>query len=236
MVLGIPPYGYDSAKVNGKSTLVIREEEAKNVRLIYRWYLEGDADGNRLSITDIARKLTLMGVPTYLKTRDARTGQNRPSVNRWSRGSVRKILANETYAGIWHWGKTKGSDRQPRSNWIPVEVPAIVSRETWVAVQDRLAENRRNLRGKGKDNRYLIRQRVRCGQCGSAVAANTVSQQGRPVYRYYRCPASKDPTHYSRECDLAPVSCCCCRWCSLAVAQEKTDRSRPTGAGVVGDS
>lgn len=204
MVHGLPPYGYDSAKVNGKGTLVIREEEAKIVRLIYHWYVEGDTDGSRMSMSGIARRLTQMGIPTYLNARDVQTCVNRPSVNRWSKGSVRKILATETYAGIWHWGKKNGSKKKPRSTWVPVEVPPIVSRETWMAVQDRLAENRRSFRGRIKDGDYLLRQRVKCGQCGLAVTAKTTSVQKQRLYRYryYRCPTSGDSTRYSRECDL----------------------------------
>ena len=38
------PYGYHLAEVDGKSTLVIYEPEAKIVRLIFQWYLEGDGD------------------------------------------------------------------------------------------------------------------------------------------------------------------------------------------------
>jgi site-specific DNA recombinase len=202
MVNGLPPYGYDPAEVDGKSTLVISEQEAKTVRLVYQWYIKGDDEGQRMSLTAIARKLTEMGIPTYRNSRDAKLVNNRPRATRWSTGSVRKILVSETYAGTWYWGKGNGPSRKPRSAWEPVEVPAIVSRTTWKAAQERLAENRRTFRGKAKSGHHLIRQRVTCGHCGLAMSSSTHTNPRGRVYRYYRCPASQDRDRYCRECNL----------------------------------
>jgi site-specific DNA recombinase len=47
-VAGHPPYGYDLVKEKGKFRLQINEEEAQIVRLIFRWYTEGDEDGEWL--------------------------------------------------------------------------------------------------------------------------------------------------------------------------------------------
>lgn len=53
------PYGYDKAIQNGRVTLVIRQDEAYIVTLIFDWYT---IDG--LTIREIARRLTDMGIPT----------------------------------------------------------------------------------------------------------------------------------------------------------------------------
>jgi hypothetical protein len=98
-----------------------------------------------VSLSAIAEKLTEMGIPTYLNSRDAAAVTARWGADRWSTESIRRILVNETYAGLWHWGKGNGSSRKPRSAWVPVEVPAIVTYETWKAAQQRLAANRRSL-------------------------------------------------------------------------------------------
>jgi site-specific DNA recombinase len=201
MVCGLAPYGYDHVKENGKNTLAINEQEARVVRLIYKWYIVGNGDGQRMSLTSVAEKLSEMGIPTYLNSRDVRVARNRASVERWSMGSVRQILVSETYAGTWYWGKGPGFKR-PRSTWMPLDVPAIVTHKTWEAAQEQLAENRRRLRGKGKSGRHLVRRRVTCGHCGLAVGAQTTTNQQKRTYWYYRCPASKRFGKYAHKCNL----------------------------------
>jgi site-specific DNA recombinase len=202
IVHGKPPYGYNAVKVDGKSTLAIHEEEAKVVRLIYHWYTEGDDDGQRMSLAAIARKLTEMGIPTYMNSRDVKLDNNRLRANRWSTATVRNILVSETYNGVWYWGKGIGPSRKPRSAWVPVEVPPIVSSEAWGVARERLAENRRRFRGTLETGEYLVRQRVTCGHCALAMSACTVTNPRGQVHRYYRCPASKERGKYYRECDL----------------------------------
>jgi site-specific DNA recombinase len=202
IVHGKPPYGYNAVKVDGKSTLAIHEEEAKVVRLIYHWYTEGGDDGQRMSLAAIARKLTEMGIPTYMNSRDVKLDNNRPRADRWSTATVRNILVSETYSGTWYWGKGIGPSRKPRSAWVPVEVPPIVSSESWEAAQERLEENRRKFRGTFEAAEYLVRQRVTCGHCALAMSACTVTNPRGQVRKYYRCPASKERGKYYRECDL----------------------------------
>ena len=61
--------------------LVVNEEQARIVRKIYEWFLEG------LTPHAIAKKLTDMGIPT------PRHG------TKWWQGTVRSILTNEKYKG-----------------------------------------------------------------------------------------------------------------------------------------
>ncbi|RPI50748.1 MAG: hypothetical protein EHM56_10445, partial [Chloroflexi bacterium] len=113
---------------------------------------------------------------------------------RWSRPSLHKLLKNETYAGVWHYGK-EGKDEL-----IPVEVPAIVSRETWDAAQVRLAKNRADSPRNRKYN-YLMGRRIRCGVCGLKIAGQS-KKDGEKVYTYYVCPSNKE---YARECNMKSV-------------------------------
>ena len=61
----------------------------------------------------------------------------------WSFCTVREILISETYAGVWHYGRTgtfhKGEKREKRAadQLIAVNVPPIVDRELWNAAQAR---------------------------------------------------------------------------------------------------
>ena len=100
------------------------------------------------------------------------------------------MLTNETYCGVWHYGK----HRRNRGEWVcndstnllPVSVPPIVSVELWEAVQARLAENR--IQTRSKRHQYLLSGRATCGECGRKMA-------GKPggAMLYYRCPSRSNP-------------------------------------------
>jgi site-specific DNA recombinase len=59
---GAPPYGYRKTE---DGQLTVHQPEAKIVRMIFKWYVEGDETGNRLSSREIAKRLTKMEVPTW---------------------------------------------------------------------------------------------------------------------------------------------------------------------------
>lgn len=170
------PYGYRLED----GMLVIYEPEAKIVRLIFTWYVYGDENGKKLSLKAIARRLTEMKVPTWADTRKKRFGKKRgPGV--WCYSTVGDILASETYAGTWHYSK-KGNARE---HWLAVEVPAIVSRELWEAVQERRKHNKEMAKRNTK-NEYLLSRRVTC-QCGTKMTGRP--SRGRSTILYYLCCA-----------------------------------------------
>lgn len=80
------PYGYDILKTKTARTLVPNEEEAPIVKLIFEWTVKMN-----LTAWEIAKRLTLMGVPTYTKESE------------WSRATVKTILTNPTYTGKVRW-------------------------------------------------------------------------------------------------------------------------------------
>jgi site-specific DNA recombinase len=102
----------------------------------------------------------------------------------WDNDRNKTILKNETYAGIRYFNRmsrVKKGDREGRelirgqwvyrdpSEWIAVTVPAIVSRELFDKVQERL---------RGHDARYcqpvthyLLSGLVQCGVCGSGCSS-----------------------------------------------------------------
>ncbi|MFX1476218.1 MAG: recombinase family protein [Promethearchaeota archaeon] len=176
-----PPYGY---RVEDRM-LVIYEPEAKVVRLIFTWYVYGDENGKILSINAVANRLTGMRVPTWGDIHKNPFGKKKRRRGEWNRNSVRKILTNETYAGVWHYSKRRnaGKDANPREQWLAVAVPAIVSREVWEKAQERRAYNKEMAERNTKHN-YLMGRRVVCGQCGSKMAGKSVSKK----YLYYYCP------------------------------------------------
>ncbi len=181
-----PPYGYRLSE-DGK-TLVIYEEEAAVVRLVYRFYVEGDERGKRLSARAIANRLTEMKVPTWA---DIRGMFKKRGKGEWSWRLVMRILDSETYAGHWHYGKRNtfnGNKINAREWWLTFDVPAIVSEETWKRAQiQRKLNTSESLRHIKRE--YLLRSRVRCGLCKSSINCFATRPSGKELkyYLYYRC-------------------------------------------------
>jgi hypothetical protein len=90
------PVGYRMVKIGNTELLEINEVEAYGIRLAFEWYVHGEENGKQLSSRAIATKLNDANV-------------HHPS-EKWTRGSVQRILATETYAGTWHYGKNGWKD------------------------------------------------------------------------------------------------------------------------------
>jgi len=182
--------------------LVIFEPQARVVRLIFDWYLRGDGSSAPLSIRGITNKLSAACIPSR-SDGDPSMIMKRRGRGKWNRTSVRNILRRETYAGTWHYGKrgSKGNTKvwNPRETWLALEVPAIISRDTWEAAQEQLKRNSldspRNLK-----REYLLRRRAYCGSCGCKLYV-TQTQEHRGTYRYYHCPAAGGYQNYATQCD-----------------------------------
>ncbi len=192
-----PPYGYRLS--DDSKTLVIYEPEARIVRLIFTWYVEGDGDGRRLGLVTIARRLTEMGIPTWCDTYGC--GPKKSVPGQWSYGTIANILKNETYIGLWHYGRRgKGNKLNPRSHWLTIEVPAIISQELWDKVQTQKRCNKEMAKRNAKYN-YLVGRRVTCGRCGQKMCGKSYRRKGY-VSLYYRCVVSKGK-RAGRTCDLS---------------------------------
>jgi site-specific DNA recombinase len=194
-----PPYGYKVRSEPHKSWLEIDEEEAQIVRLVFQWYLYGDEENGPLSMLAIAARLTELGVLTR-GDKDSRVFKKRGR-GVWSGAMIRHILTNETYTGVWHYGKTKvisdgnehmrkakrkcGLGKQvssERDEWIAVPVPAIIDQSDFDKVRERrkinIEQSRRCTRRK-----YLMGRRLRCGACGYTYVGRTRTEKNK----YYYC-------------------------------------------------
>lgn len=180
-----PPYGYRFAG----DQLVIIEEEAGTIRLIFGLYVI-----NGYSTAKIAQYLTQKRVPTHADLYGKSAKKNGYGI--WLPRTVYQILSNETYAGVWYWGKRRrqkqiidGKRRikwidAPRPEWIAVDVPAIVDRAIWEKAQERFTTNReraaRNMR-----HRYLLSKRLTCDHCDHRLYCQ--AENGQTRYKYYYC-------------------------------------------------
>jgi site-specific DNA recombinase len=201
IVHGRPPYGYELGEKDGRRVLIPYEPEARIVRQIYQWYAAGDEANSPMTIYAIAERLKGDGVPTRGDVSDIVHKKNRRGV--WRKAVVSQILHNETYSGTWYYGKQRRVNGKlidnPREAWIPVKVPAIVDRDTWEQVQALLSENKA-ARRVIKYN-YLLRRRVFCGECGTAMGTKTNRPKGETI-GYYRCPVQPGTLDYARACTM----------------------------------
>src|SRR3990170_6693232 len=85
------------------------------------------------------------------------------------RSTVKKLLRNETYTGVAHWGKRrrvgKRVEMRPPSEWIEVRVPTIVPRDEWEKAQEMLRRSAA-LAERNQRRFYLLKALLYCGTCG----------------------------------------------------------------------
>lgn len=166
---GIAPYAYTYS--NGE--LTINEAEAQIVRMVYDWYVNGDENGGMMSLVGIAKQLTKLGIPTPSQSKSIKSKRARYGV--WYYASVNWILQSETYCGILRYGRTvvRGGKigNRPQNEHILIDVPAIVTRESWELAQARRAYNSKIAKRRTKRD-YLLRGLIYCG-CGRRMAGTT---------------------------------------------------------------
>jgi hypothetical protein len=113
--------------------------------------------------------------------------------------NLTRILANEMYAGTkWafkRYDKTVGPRKKKKiirdeSEWIPVTVPAIVSKELWQQAQD-VKKRNTIMSMKATKYDYLLRNIAKCGACGYSLNAVHLVNKGKD-YFYYACTAQSN--------------------------------------------
>jgi site-specific DNA recombinase len=181
------PFGYRIVGENGVARFEIDEEEAAIVRMIYSWYTCGDDESGPMTMYHIANRLTDLG---YLTCGDKRINNRRKyEAGVWHAATVRHMLKNELYRGIWHYLKhqrIKGEDNRlhlvPRdsSEWMEVQIPPIIDEEIFQLAQIRIQGNITGRRT--RTHEYLLSGHIRCQKCGRAFCGYTPRK-----ISYYRC-------------------------------------------------
>ena len=182
---GKPALGYQVK--DGR--LEICEEEAAIVRRIFTEYASG------MSYRDIIAGLNRDG----LKTKRG---------NAFGTNSLHDLLHNEKYIGVLVYGQSpyredgsRNTHSKDGTNMIRIEdaIPAIVSKELFESVQQRMAQNKHQQGGRPPVRReYPLKGKVFCGECKSAMSISTSQQK----YNYYRCTGKKR----LHNCDAPPIS------------------------------
>lgn len=180
------PYGY-SKHPDTKHRLVIDEEAADIIRMIFRWYVH-----DNMSQISIVRKLNHMGVacPGAYKQNKGLRYHNRSKGNSsplWCLTTISGILRNQMYIGDMVQGRQRSQNYKtgkvvnvPQDEWIIVEDthPAIIPQELFVRAQEKLQRKDKPREGVS----HLFSGLVRCKGCHKAMARRPVSK-----YVYYKC-------------------------------------------------
>ena len=171
---GQPAFGY---AISADKKYVINESEAVAVRYIFSQYAKG------ASYMEICQYLNQSG---YRTRRGKAFGKN----------SLHDLLKNRRYIGTCILGKNqkytdghRNSHREDHDGMIIVEngCPAIVSKEVFSAVHDRMKENRHRGGSHTAKYDYLLSGLVYCGYCGSSMSGSRITKKKGNVNVYYRC-------------------------------------------------
>ncbi|SDW91095.1 recombinase family protein [Paenibacillus sp. CF384] len=204
MPMRVPPYGYDRIG----SSLAINESEAKFVKLIYQWYIR-----DHLTMRAIGNRLVEMGA-------EPKRAENKA----WNASSIHRILRSEIYVGKYYYNRrstqkvkgertTKGAPKKTytyrdESDWILVEVPAIIDERLFLLAQDQRVKNTRHAGNRKYE--FLLRSLLRCGHCGRKWEGTTYSGRvnkftgTREKYKCYRCP-NRNPRRFGTSIKICPA-------------------------------
>lgn len=175
---GKPPLGYDVDPVTKK--LVINEQEAEWVRLIFKMYANGEGYSAILKELDSLQARTKRGTP-------------------FEKNSITSLIRNRKYAGIYIFNRaaSKGPDgkRNNHSNKdseeiieIPGGCPQIVDSVTFERVQHRLCDKKRWGGRNGAKEVYLLSGKVFCKDCGkSMTGCRRKAGRNQEIYSVYQC-------------------------------------------------
>jgi len=178
--IGKPPFGYLWNKETKR--LEVNVTEAAIYREIVQMYC-----GLSLSMKDIAIKLNDRGLKA----------KRRP----FSSAVISGILKNPAYYGnyivnkyVYEDGKRGAGTRRtkelkPESEHIPFDIPPLISKPEWDAIQVKTAFNKTKSKRSGYDQKlYWLRDLLVCGECGGKVKPHHgVKRKDGHFPRYYTC-------------------------------------------------
>lgn len=185
-----PPYGYLKSHCNCHK-LVVDEETAPVVRLIFQWAYE------RISLNDIVKRLNDAGImpPShYARSQGLITHENLIGNGYWQMRTVSRILSDEVYVGDMVQGKTQRVNHKQvpvsAENWIVVRDThePVISRETYEAVQAYRGQVAESAIQKPKTayTPNIFKGKIFCGHCGGSLHRQRSSRcRGDDVYMFH---------------------------------------------------
>lgn len=157
-------FGY---RTDEEGNLVVDEEEARAVREVFKMVASGQTIASAVEWLHDNGYVSTIGKPH-------------------THNSVKKMLTNRRYIGIYTWDQIE----------IENGCPSIIDKMTFNEVQQRFEENKRVM----PKNRvkFLLSGKLYCGLCGSPMTGCSGTSKTGKIYSYYRCKG-KDIKNISKD-------------------------------------
>ncbi len=181
-------FGYNrvcDGKLRKKNTYVINEDEAKQIRTIYDWYLHGiDGDLTQASIAKITFECRAKGFSEYL----------------WSKRNVNKCLKEKAYTGskitankrknaaYWNY-KDTSAPKYVVGNSYECSYPRIIQDTIFESVQAKLCKKGTHI-DKSNKHTTILSKIIICPECGGFYIGD-YRVSGKYMKHNYRCSHAK---------------------------------------------
>lgn len=144
---------------------VIDEERAPIVRRIFEMYADG------ATVADICRYMNAHGIKTAYG-------------NEFNKNSLRKMLTNKRYIGVYTY---KGKE-------TPAGLPRIIGDDLFNKVQEKMQKNKKApARARAKEE-YILTTKLFCGHCGEMMTGYGGTGKSGKAHHYYICNGVKRKT------------------------------------------
>jgi len=160
------PLGY---RIENKK-FVINKDEAPIVRRIFEMYLSGK---------------TMAEIIRYLNTNGVKTSRRNP----YNKSSIRRILSNRKYLGIYIYGDIE----------VPGGIPRTIDEDTFKEAQALLIKNTKApSRLKAVEEFYLLTTKLFCGHCLCAMTGESGHGRSGNIHQYYKCVTRRNRGNCSK--------------------------------------
>lgn len=110
--------------------------------------------------------------------------------NPFNKNSLRRILKNEKYIGVYEFGDIRDDNG----------IPAIIDRELFNKVQKMVEKHHRAPAAKKDNGGFLLTAKLFCGHCGQPMTGDGGTSKTGRVYSYYICNGRR-----SKKCNKSRV-------------------------------
>ena len=159
-------------KINKDRKFEIDSETAPYVLSAFKMYEDG------MTMQEIADDLNVKGLRNNRGTKLNING-------------ISTMLSNRRYMGEYYY----------RDIVIPDGIPAIVPKDLFLRVQERIAKNKNSPARYRADEQYVLSTKLYCGKCMTFMVGESGTARNKNTYRYYKCLSAKR----KRGCDKKAV-------------------------------
>ncbi len=157
-------------RINGDKRYVINEDKAEIVKWIFSSII------NHKQIKDVISSLNDRNILCKGK--------------KWKTNAVSRLLRNEKYTGIARY----------KEYVFDNIVPAIVTNEVFKEAQKELDKHKHKNKARLVDYRFLLSEKLYCGECGALIHGHTGTSHTGKTYHYYKCKNA-----VKHQCDAKPI-------------------------------